>query len=184
MNDSVKGDILSLLNSVIGILESEEEKDVFELGELSNHIIHSASIFQDEDSISIALLVYSIYKVFSRGGEKKEIYTKVKAVLKQAKIALENYNLEEFRKKIRNAFDILQRIDRKVSIYFEELLEKARIKKGSSIYEHGISIARVAQIMGISQWELMGYVGKTEVPEYGLKDVKKRLEFARKLFKQ
>ena len=62
MNEAVKQDILSLLDSVIGILASEEETDLVELEELSNKIIHSASIFQDEDSISIALLIYSLYK--------------------------------------------------------------------------------------------------------------------------
>jgi len=182
MNESVKSDILSLLNSVISILEREEPKDITELSELSDHIIHSASIFQDEDSISLALLAYSIYKVLSRGADKKEVYTKIKAILKQAKIALENYNLEEYRKKIKNVFEVIKRLDRKVSIYFQELLEKAKLKKGSKIYEHGISIARVAQIMGTSQWELMDYVGKTDIPEYGIKDAKKRLDFARKLF--
>ena len=182
MNEAVKQDILSLLDSVIGILASEEETDLVELEELSNKIIHSASIFQDEDSISIALLIYSLYKLIARGAEKEKIYSQINSMLKQARAALEGNQFETFRKKIKKIFDVLVRIDRKVSIYFQELLEKARLKKGSKIYEHGISIARVAQIMGISQWELMSYVGQTEIPEYGIKDAKGRLQLARKLF--
>jgi len=183
MNDSVKNDILAIIDSVTEILASEEEKDLLELSELSNHIIHSASIFQDEDSISIALLVYSMYKVLSRGAGKERVYNQIENMLGQAKAALQNNELVIFRKKIKNIFDVLLEIDRKVSIYFQELLEKAKLKKGSKIYEHGISIARVAEIIGISQWELMSYVGQTDIPEYGARDVRGRLAFARKLFK-
>jgi hypothetical protein len=184
MEESVKKDIAAILDSVIEVLASEEEKDLLELSELSNHIIHSASIFQDEDSISIALLVYSIYKVLSRGTEKEVVYSKIKNILRQARSALQQDKLGVFRKKIKNIFDIILAIDKKVSIYFEELLDKAKLKKGSKIYEHGISVARVAELLGISQWELMGYVGRTEIPEYGTKGVEERLAFARTLFSE
>ena len=182
MNESVKKDILSILDSAINILASEEEKDLLELGELSDHIIHSATIFQDEDSVSVALLIYSIYKVLARGAEKDKIYCQIESMIKQGRAALTTNDFDVFRKKIRNIFSVLQRIDRRLSIYFQELLEKAKLKKGSKIYEHGVSVARVAQIVGISQWELMGYVGQTESPEYGVRDVRGRLIFARKLF--
>jgi hypothetical protein len=130
----------------------------------------------------MALLVYSTYKVLARGVEKEVIYSQIAKIMRQAKLALEENQLETFRKKIKNIFEILHRIDKKMSIYLQELLEKAKIKKGSKIYEHGISLARVAQIMGISQWELMNYIGQTEVQEYGAKDVRKRLSVARELF--
>jgi len=182
MEEAVKKDILSILDSLIGILASEEEKDLLEISDLSDQIIHNASIFQDEDSVSIALLVYSIYKVLSRGSEKAQVYTKINSMLKQAKAALQNDEMGIFRKKIKNMFDIILGIDKKVSIYFEELLEKAKLKKGSKIYAHGISVARVAEMLGISQWELMGYVGMTELPEYGVKGVAERLELAREIF--
>jgi len=184
MEDVVRKDILSILDSVIDIIASEEEKDLLELSELSNHVIHNASIFQDEDSISIALLVYSMYKVLARGTGKNIIYTKTSSMLRQARTALQNNEIEIFRKKIKKIFDTILRIDKKVNIYFDELLEKAKLKKGSKIYEHGISVARVAEIIGISQWELMGYVGRTELPEYGAKGVAERLAFARILFQK
>ena len=183
MNENVRKDILSLLNSVIKILESEEEKDLFELSELSNHLTHSASIFQDEDSISTALMVYSIYKIFSRGEEKAKIYSKITPVIKQVKFALEKNDDEEFRKKVRNIFKMILEIDSRISIYLEELLDKAKLKRGAEIYRHGISIARVAEIIGISIWDLSSYVGKTNLPENAMViDAEKRLGFARKIF--
>ena len=180
MNESVRKDILSLLDSVIGILESEEERDLLELSELSNHIIHSASIFQDEDSISAALLIYSLYKIFSREKNKKRVYSAINPILKQARAELKKNNLDNFRKKIKNIFKIILEIDSEVSIYFDELLDKARLKKGAKIYEHGISMARVAEIVGISLWDLSSYVGGTNIPEHSAAlSIDKRIQFAR-----
>jgi len=183
MNDNVRKDILSLLNSVIEILESEEENDLIELSELSNHIIHSASIFQDEDSISAALMVYSIYKIFARGEEKKKIYSKIMPIIKQAKSLLEKNDENGFREKIRSIFKLIFELDSQVSIYLDELLDKARLKKGAKIYEHGISLARVAELVGISLWELSSYVGGTKITERNAAvGVEKRLGFARAIF--
>src|SRR3989338_1035637 len=183
MNETVRKDILSLLDSVIGILESEEEKDLTQLSELSNHIIHSASIFQDEDSISTALLVYSIYKIFTRGKSREKIYSEIVPIVKQARSDLKTGKDENFRKRIRNIFRAIAGIDSQVSIYIDELLDKARLKKGAKIYEHGISIARVSEIIGISLWELASYVGRTNLPEHSAAvSAEKRLGFAREIF--
>ncbi|MBW3022919.1 hypothetical protein KY308_02360 [Candidatus Woesearchaeota archaeon] len=183
MNKEVKKDVLSLLDSVIGTLESEEDKDILELSELSDHIIHSASIFQDEDSISMALVVYSIYKIFARGGDKKVIYSKVTPILKQARIALKKDELKNFRKKVKNVYKTIMDIDSEISFYFDELLDKAKLKKGAKIYEHGISIARVAEILGISLWDMSSYVGKTTLPESRIGiSIEQRLKIARRIF--
>ena len=51
------------------------------------------------------------------------------------------------------------------------------------MHEHGISVARTAEILGIGQWELMNYIGKTWGPEFvSDQDVQKRIAVARKLF--
>ena len=55
MDKIIKKDILSIISKTIAILKIKEEKDIIELKELSNHTIHNASIFQDEDSVSIAI---------------------------------------------------------------------------------------------------------------------------------
>ncbi|MEM4336397.1 MAG: hypothetical protein QXG86_00120 [Candidatus Woesearchaeota archaeon] len=182
MNEAVKKDIISLFDSVIDILESEEEKDLLELSELSDHVIHNASIFQDEYSVSAALMVYSIYKTFSRG-RKEEVYKRIMPILKQARKMLIKDDIKNFKKKLKNIFKIIREIDEKVSIYVDELLDKAKLKKGAKIYEHGISVARVSEIVGISLWELSSYVGKTILPEHKeAVSLEKRLQIARSLF--
>ena len=80
MDEVVKKDILKVLSDVAAILQVEEEKDVAELRELSNHTIHNASIFQDEDSVSIAILIYSLSKVIERREGKLNYITLLKLI--------------------------------------------------------------------------------------------------------
>ena len=63
------------------------------------------------------------------------------------------------------------------------MLDAARIKKGSKMHQHGISMARTAELLGITQWELQDYIGKQQ--EWKIKEmpVLKRLKIAREMFK-
>jgi hypothetical protein len=75
--------------------------------------------------------------------------------------------------------------DEKLLMYVQNVIEKAHIAKGGDIYGHGISIARTAELLGVNQWDLMSFVGKTRIAdkEEVPKDITKRLTFAKKLFK-
>ncbi|MBW3003669.1 UPF0175 family protein [Candidatus Woesearchaeota archaeon] len=186
MEPKIKEDILKILNETLDILEVREEKDILELSEVSDHVIHNASIYQDEDSISIAVLIYSVYKVIERPVYLAEsYYTKITELLKAAKDYLDKDNVQNYRKAILRLFRLIGAIDRKLKMYIEEVVTKARIKKGSKLFEHGLSLGKAADLMGISQWELMEYIGRTHVfeKEMFVDDVKARLRFTRKLFK-
>lgn len=183
MDEVVKKDVLSVLSDAVRILEVEEERDVSELRELSNHTIHNASIFQDEDSVSIAILIYSLSKVIERREGRMNYKILLKLVM-DAKTNLEQSRVDEYRKIIRRLFNFISTIDNKLKLYIEEVINQAQIKKGSKLYEHGISMARAAEILGISQWELMFYVGKTRMTDIkGGVNVRERLNYARGLFK-
>ncbi len=183
MNEVVKKDIISVLNEVITIIGVEEERDVIDLMELSNHTIHNASIFQDEDSVSIAILIYSISKVIQRR-EGKLNYKSISALLGDAKNHLTVGNVDKYRKTIRKLFDFISTIDSKLKLYVEAVINQAEIRKGSKLYAHGISLGRASEILGISQWELMSYVGKTNLTNIaGGVGIKQRLQYARSLFK-
>lgn len=183
MDELVKKDILKVLSDVAAILKVEEERDVAELRELSNHTVHNASIFQDEDSVSIAILIYSLSKVIERR-EGKISYSVLLKMIMDAKKNLEQNRIDEYRKMIRKFFNFISTIDNKLKLYIEEVINQAEIKKGGKLYAHGISMARAAEILGISQWELMFYIGKTKLTNVigGIK-VKERLNYARSLFK-
>ncbi len=182
MDEVVKKDILQVLSDVSGILHVGEEKDVAELRELSNHTIHNASIFQDEDSISIAILIYSLSKVIERR-EGKLNYKVLLKLIRDAKENLGQNRVDGYRKMIKRLFSFISTIDSKLKLYIEEVINQAEIKKGSKLYAHGISLGRAAEILGVSQWELMFYIGKTRIDVKGGVGVKDRLNYARSLFK-
>ena len=96
---------------------------------------------------------------------------------------LHNENIGGYKFAIKGVFKEIAKTESKIKVYIEEVIHQAQIKKGSKIFEHGISIARASEMLGISQWELMRYIGKTSITEYaGAEITKKRLKIARELF--
>ena len=183
MHDIIKKDILAVLTELVEILKVEEESDVAQIKELSNHVIHNASVFQDENSISVAVLIYSLSKIIER--KQKDLgYNKVLIMLKLCISDLNNNQDELFRKSIKNIFNFIRTIDEKLKLYINEVINQAQIKKGCKLCEHGISVARASEVLGISQWELMHYLGKTTLIDQISEpiNVSYRLKFARSLF--
>ena len=183
MNDLIKKDLISVLSDLIQTLRERKETDIAEIKLLSNHIIHNASVFQDEDSISVAILIYSLSKVIERK-EKELDFNKIIAMINSAVSNLKNNNDDGFRKLIRDVFNFIRTIDHGLRLYINEVINQAQIKKGCKLCEHGISVARASEVLGISRWELMHYLGKTTVIDQfnGPVNISGRLKFARGLF--
>ena len=183
MHDLVKRDILAVLNELAEILKAKEEIDIVQMKELSNHVIHDASVFQDEDSISVAVLIYSLSKVIER--KQKDLdYSKVLDMMRLCILNLNNNDDTSFRKSAQRIFSFIRSIDEKLRLYISEVISQARVKKGCKLCEHGISTARAAEVLGISQWELMHYLGKTTLIDKLSEpiNVSKRLKIARSIF--
>ncbi len=178
MIPEVKQDIASVLRDAA---RHVLERDTIKLKELSNHTIHNASIFQDEDSISIAVVVYSLSKICERGSVKLPLLS---GLIRHALRHLKNDEMDKYKKIIRKLAKAISDADSGFRLYIQDVFDKAQIRKGSRIYYHGISLAQTASLLGISQWDLMGYVGKTNMidtyRDFG--SVRGRLNFARKLF--
>lgn len=182
MIDEVKKDVLKILEEA---MQACKEGDYVNLREISNHTIHNVSIFQDEDSIAIAVIIFSIYKISARSGAKeKGVCNVIVSSLTDAYELLKMDRIEEYKQAVKKIFKTIAETDRGFRLYIEEVINQAEIKKGSKVYEHGVSIARAAQLLGISQWELMNYVGKTMMPPAEVEsfDVRDRIIFAKKLF--
>lgn len=183
MDSEIKKDIVSVLTKALSLIKKE---DFLDLKELSNHVIHDASIYQDKDSIQIAVIVYALAKILEREKIKgMHISSKINIELEKALNQLINNNEEKYRYEINHVFQQIHENDEKLYMYIQNIIEKANIAKGKKVYEHGISIARVSEILGISQWDLMSFVGKTRIAdeEKGITDINKRLAFAKRLFK-
>ena len=187
MEDVVRQDIISLLKRVYNAFE---KKDLFQLKILSNYTIHNAGIFQDPDSIKIAIIIYSIGKITHN--QKVQEYKGWEAfkesclkAIKNAIKFLEEKNFEAYEREIKTILKNIGNLEAKFGAYITEVLNQAKIKKGGKIYEHGISAGRVAELLGISPWELMTFVGHTKIMDINpviTKNVKERIKFARKIF--
>lgn len=177
MNPIVKKDILNVLEEAISIVE---KKELFKLRELSDHVIHNASIFQDKDTLTIAVTIYALSKFYKYSNISNIILIK----LKNALTYLENGSNHNYEKEIKSIIKEISKKDQHLKNYVNEVLEKSQIKKASRIFEHGISMTQVADALGISLWDLIDYLGKTNIIDnfQTEKNVNLRLKKARELF--
>jgi hypothetical protein len=181
MEETVKNDIITVLRGTLDIL-NQPSPDISKLKEMSNRTIHNASIYQDEHSISAAILIYSLSKIIERVKDKLD-FAKIKNLLSISIEYLEDGNVESYHDFIQQIFEIISSTDSKFRLYIREVINQASIKKGSKIYEHGISASKTAEILGISLWDLYSYLGATNTPEdTEISSVRQRLKFTRELF--
>ena len=189
MIEEQKKDIIDVLENVIKALEREDERDI---KAWSNHIIHSASIFQDKYSVQLATAVYSLGKVLGNRYLMKNFPDKMKSFvasskryLKKAFERIKSKDIEGYYKEMSSLLALIGKTDARFGQYIEEVVRYAMVKKGSKIYAHGISMGRVAEILGISEWELMehtGWIHEKDYPAVPFMDVNKRLKNAKELF--
>jgi len=189
MKEVVREDVLAIINDVLDAIEKD---DVQKLRDISDHTIHDASIYQDKYSISIAVIIYSLSKIFQKNKYKKfkgwkKFQNKCIKNLNGARDALLKENVKEYDKNLKDLYKCIGKLEHKLGDYLTEVLNQAQIKKSGRIYEHGISTGRAAELLGISTWELMSYIGHTKIVDAQpliTKSVKERLNFAKNLFKK
>lgn len=116
--------------------------------------------------------------------DQKRFAKRVEGVLTQLKEDLKKEDVRSYRLRIKKLFEKISDIDNKFKRYVDEVISHAQIKKGTKVYEHGVSIARAAEILGVGHWELMSYVGKTGIPERERvhETIIQRMRLARRLF--
>lgn len=180
MRQIIRDDLMMVLRKAIA---AYEQRDFVELTSLSNHTIHDASIFQEDDPLSMAVFMYALSKVVERCAERAHSCPIVVPQMKTALFALERDDENAYRAVMKDLIREIGSYEAQLKMYIQKVIEKAKIKKGSKIHEHGISVARSAELLGLSQWELQVYIGKglhelkTTIP------VSERLRKARELFK-
>jgi hypothetical protein len=186
MHHYVQATIEDILEQTVRAVEL---RDTLSLRKLSNYTIHSVSIYQDEYSISIAVILYALSKIIERHryGETEKwtrIYEDFIQRLQKASNFLHKDRYAKYSNTMKQIFKKISKLDSQIALYIEEVIEKSKVNKGSRIYEHGISMARVAEILGVSEWELMNYVGKTKIidSEEDISNIKVRLDYAREVF--
>ncbi len=159
--------------------------DVAKLNLLSERAIQDAALYQDEDSLTMAVVLYAIAKIIERYGLETEYPQDIRNYLSSATFSIESQAFKDYRYKIKKIIEFIYNSDKQFKIYIEKVMEKAQIKKGSNLYEKGISVSRAANLLGIGQWELMSYIGKTKIHDkLGITtNVGERIRVARSLFR-
>ena len=178
MIEKIRCDSLEVIKNVLKHLKKE---DYLVVREASDNLIHCASIYQDPDSISLSVSIYGLSKMIER---EKKINPRIVEVFEKIHVALEKRNNSVYSRLIKQLLLLISKVDDKVGKYIRRVINDAQIRKGFKIYEHGVSAGKTAELLGISQWELMKYIGKVRIPER-YKDkipLENRLSFVRELF--
>jgi hypothetical protein len=171
-------------------LDAANKEDVVRLKELSNQTIHSAAVYNDKDNVLVAVLIYSLSKIVEKGKKYyKENYERylnfyLQAIEKIIK-SIELGDEKKFKKEIQNLTDTKE-LKKELAIHLNTVFTKAKINKASRVYEHGLSLEKTANLLGISKWELMEYIGETsDVPnESKTKRVSDRIKDAEEIFNE
>ncbi|MBI2666881.1 hypothetical protein HYX13_04675 [Candidatus Woesearchaeota archaeon] len=182
MKEAVKKEILYDLQQAQKILERKDPGDMLELKELSNHAIEDVAAQKDIDLIAVSVLLYSLYKI-SEGLQEKE-YGIFSRELQMASSALQRNFFAKYNASIKRLYSLVRESNAPVREHLQDVLQAARIKKGSVLLQKGLSIGQAAGLMGLSNWDLQAYAGKTTALEQHTENIsaKKRVLLAFNLF--
>ncbi len=166
-------------------------RDIFQLKELSNRTIHDASIFQDTDSISVAVMVYALSKLVERSRytfyrDWPYFMKVVNSSLSKSIKGLETEDPGSFREGLSGIREVVSKVSGNFRKAVEDVFRRSMINKASRLYEHGISMEQTANILGITQFELSEYAGKTGISDVPLSmtmPIEKRFKLAWGFFK-
>jgi hypothetical protein len=190
VNERVRNDALFILKQILKYIDT---KNFVEILRLSDYTIHSASVFQDRLSNMLAISTYSLgyilqnEKVRRKSGE--EFFKFVGTIREMISVAinqLEKNDIVGFDIKMKQILREIARMDFRFGEHIEFVIKKAKLEKATKIIEHGISTGRVADILGLNEWELMEYLGERRFHDNVLtitKSVEERINAAKKLFK-
>ena len=167
-------------------------KNTIVLRSLSDRTIHTASIYKDIDSIVVATTIYALSKIIERERYKeyKEWPSFYNLAIKNLGLAAQNLKqnrIRQFRQRLVDIRKTANNFSSNLKGYIKEVFEKAAINKASRLYEHGVSFSETSDLLGISQWELAEYVGKTGISDVNLGitvPIKERINFTKKLFEK
>lgn len=170
--------------------EAIEKNDSFKLKDLSNQTINTASRTQDPDNIATAVVVYSIGKILERRKYREfpdwnKLYKRILLSISNSIISLKDGKDEEFRKHINSLREYIEKLSGNLREYVKDVFRKAQINKASRIYEHGISLERTANLLGITMYELALYSGQANVQgNFGnkMQEVRSRVKTALEIF--
>ncbi len=179
MKEVVKKIIISTIDKVLKVLETEEKSGYAGLKQLSDEIIEDVALHKDLDLISMAVLVYSLYKVSDCAipSIKDEIYSKLRSSSK----SLKENQFRGYNQNISKLYSLVRSCSPKIKEHLQDVMQAAKVKKGTVLLQKGLSIGQAAGLMGLSNWDLQQYAGGTSAIETTHEVVKATLRLKKAL---
>jgi hypothetical protein len=188
MIPEARKDVLDTLKEAIAAIK---DRRYAELHSISDHVIHVITVYQDIDIVDLAVSIYALNKILET--EKYRAHPKMKAFSKtilRLFDKIKNQLIKEdyigFRKTLDEILSDIEGFSKSIKFYIEDILHFARIKKGTKLYEHGLSLGKAAELADVTKWELMPAIGETAIHEQFITPRKineRRLDFIEKIFK-
>jgi len=146
-------------------------------------------LIQDSGSITLAVLVYTLSKLIERNDHKRaknwgNFVKKFNSWMALAESSIRTSETHEYESYLEQARKSLASLSVNLKPYIQDVILKASINKASRVYEHGISLGKTAQLLGVTQWELSEYTGQKGAEESGYHtlNVKERAKMALDFF--
>jgi hypothetical protein len=188
MIPEARKDVLDALKEAIAAIKEKRHAD---LHAISDHVLHAITIYQDTEIVDVAVAIYVLDKLLEK--EKYKTHRKMKLFVKtilhqlqKAVLELEKENYEDYSDTLKEILGNMESFSKSIKFYIEDIMHFARIKKGTKLYEHGLSLGKAAELAGVTKWELMPAIGETAIHEQFVTPRKineRRMEFAEKIFK-
>lgn len=179
-----------LLEILRNVKKAIEKKDYIKLKFLSDKTILHASLHQDPNTVSIAVIIYSLSKLIERehfiqDKNWDKFFRNFKKNISEMVLALEKNNDNLFREEVKANSDLIENLSGKLKEFIGDVFKKAKINKASKMYDQGISMERTANMLGINLWELLEYAG-TRISEVNLNvtmPINVRIKVAEEMFR-
>ncbi|MBT4446275.1 hypothetical protein HOA92_03385 [archaeon] len=182
MKEAMRQSLTKDIGKIITILQRNDALTAKDLKDLSNHVINDVALYKNTDAATLAILIYSIYKsILCIEANKHD------EVVRGLQILQSNLKLKQFTKynsSMKQLFTLLKECDSRIKNHIQDVFYAAKIKKGTNLMERGLSIARAADLMGVSRWDVMQYGGSNVAVEQHSESwpASKRIALARKIF--
>ncbi len=182
-------DVLSVLQETITAIRTKNYSD---LHAISDHILHAIAIYQDKDIVDLAVAIYALNKILEI--EKYKVHPKMKNftknildLFKKATGQVKKKDYAGYSNTLKEILNKITGFTKSIKFYIEDILHFARIKKGTKLYEHGLSLGKAAELVSVTKWELMPAIGETAIHEQlgTPRDIsEQKVAFVKKLFKK
>ena len=158
--------------------------------QLSNQTTNTASLAQDPQNIAAAVVVYSLSKILENedyrnlSGWKKFYNTYLQAIDRVIE-AIKKKDDKAYDENIKLIHKTMEGVSGKLKEYVQDVFRKASISKASKLYEHGISMEKTANLLGITLFDVADYAGVkpgADIPESITVSTKQRIKFAMEMF--